>query len=169
MLGTGPNGGQRRLPHLSERWSLGGRARLGSHRPSPTCSQRDLAGVQTGSRGWCGQALAIGRARQSLARQHMVAATGGAGAEDNGDAGDLLQQGWGPRGHTPLTLGSGSELRPSFWRRSSTPRPQTRGQIRHLGTNRKALSGHPHCHLTPGWQREGRSFLSYPSKSVACS
>lgn len=43
----------------------------------------------------------------------------------------------------PLVLGSGAEHRLSFWGKSTTLRPQRRGQVRDVGTNRRVVPYSP--------------------------
>lgn len=93
-------------------------------------------GMLMGPRGWCSQAT-WPSAGQSRARQLVAAAAGAPGTEGSPGSRSLLQPGWGAQVVLPLVRGSGSEYRLSFWRRSSTPRPQMRGQIRPTGTNGK--------------------------------
>lgn len=135
-------------------------------------------GMLMGPRGRCSQA-AWPSAGQSRARQHVAAAAGAPGTEGSQGARSLLQPGWGSQVVLRLVWGSGSEHRLSFCRRSSTPRPRMRGQIRPMGTNGKAGI----TLATPTWppslppeaERAGLEpaqltvVIWSPSKSVACS
>lgn len=102
---------------------------LGSQRDKLGCEQAPGAGAEglawPSAGGW------------NPARQHMVAAKGALGTKDGREAGSLLQQQWGLVGHAALGAGLGSEHRLSFWEKSSTSRPQRRGQLGDVGATGK--------------------------------
>lgn len=124
---------------------LGGRLGPGSHKPSQS-EPVEPAGVRTGSRGLDGGGfLAICRGAEA-SHAAYGGSRGSPRGQDSWHAGSLLPQGQGLAGHPDLGAGLGSERGLRFWEKSSTWRPQRRGQVRDAGTNRKAVPKHgPSC------------------------